>query len=117
MPIRAIAMYVTLALASACYKYSGPLHESATVKHLIYTAGQHGQAVGFNTKGAVHVSSIDTNSEYAAMLECQHGTFVTKLAQSTWEHLHEGDSISLTYQEVTDRHGAFVKYKLLSVNP
>lgn len=115
---RAIAI---IALASvACYstEYSDTMQEPGRVEQAMYFPGGTATGTGVSmTDGSVVVTSADIADRYAIVFSCPHGKFALKPegenAKRMFAHLKQGDSVTITYREVTHvRDGKRELYKL-----
>lgn len=106
-----VCLLAIISIVAGCRekRESGVLHESATVRELIFTPEQHGSGigVGYNTgKGGGGVVSpivIDVKATYGVLFQCRHGNFVVQgddeFHENLWKRMRKGERVIVSYKE------------------
>jgi hypothetical protein len=103
-------------LLLACLKAGPELREVATVTQTHFVAPQTSIMLVPDDKGGVSMHPVTTSPEYWVAFRCQHGQFAVS-DQRTWEAVHPGETWTVVYRELSDKHGTVVQFKFIRVEP
>jgi hypothetical protein len=111
-----ITIIIPCILLYGCLKAGPELRETATVTQTHFVAPQTSIMLVLDDKGSVSMHSVTTSPEYWVAFRCQHGQFAVS-DHRTWEAVHPGETWTIVYRELSDKHGTVVKFKFVRVEP